>query len=151
MRQANTRQGFQLVFGPYPAHGVVGIAEQEQLDPVLRDSPLERVEIDRITAIFVHKRGIHHLAPVVLHHTAERVIHRLLDQHRIAWFRECPHRSCKGEHDAGGQHEAFLRSAPAVTRRKPGIHGIVVRIPFDGVAEDAMLRTFGKRIRHFTG
>ena len=151
MGQANAHQGFQLFGGPHPTHGVVGIAQQEQLDLVFNDRPLESFEVDRVGPVLVHERRIHHLAPIILHHTAEGVIDRLLDQHRIARVGEGPHRSRQGEHDSRGQNEALFRRAPTVTGGKPVIHRIVIGVAFNGVAENTMRNALGKRIGHLAG
>ena len=86
--QADVADAPQLIFGPRAPHGIVRIAQDEQLRARFLQLALEALVVHGVAPAIVKQRACDHLAAVVLDHHAKRVVHGRLDDHSIARLRE---------------------------------------------------------------
>ena len=112
--QTDAAQPFQLFSRPHPATGIVGIAEQQQLDLFLRDLPLQLLKIHLVVAIPDVQCMGHQPPPGLFHTAGERAVHRTQDHHRVAGSRQRLHRSKQGKHHTGRAHQPLRPQLTAV-------------------------------------
>ena len=143
--QADVANAAQLVFGPRASHGIVRVAQDEQLRTRFLQLALEALVVHCVAPTLVKQGARDHLAAVILDHHAERVVHRRLDDHGITRLRERGHSHGQGKHHAGGHDEPLALRAPAVTALKPPLHRLVVSVGCHRVAEHAVRRALRQR------
>ncbi len=129
----------KLLQCPYPAHRVVGTAKDEQLYLLLHDFLLKVLKVNAVASIPVNQRIFDYQPVIIPNHTKKRIIHRRLDQHRIAGLGQSTHRHGKSKHHAGGLYQPLRLGLPAEPPGKPGRNGgIIVRF-YITVTENTML------------
>ena len=140
---ADIPQAPQLFPRPDTAYGVVGAAQQVQLDVVVHDFPFHVVEIDFVPAV-PQDQVAGYAAPVVREDVlAEGVVDRLVDQDRVAGVRKGADRGGQGEDDAWRLDEPGRVEVPAVLRPEPVFQDGAVpgrvgfAVPVDGMFEAA--------------
>ena len=143
--QADVANAPQLVFGPRAPHGIVRVAQDEQLRTRFLQLALEALVVHGVAPALVKQGARDHFTAVVLDHHAERVVHRRLDDHGIARLRERSHGHGQGKHHAGGHDEPLARGPPAVTALEPPLHRLVVSVGCHRVAEHAVRRALRQR------
>ena len=136
--QADVADAPQLVFGPRAPHGIVRVAQDEQLRARFLQLALEALVVHGVASAVVEQRACDHLATVVLDHHAKRVVHGRLNDHGIARLRERGHGHGQGKHHAGGHDEPLALRAPAVTALEPPLHRLIVSVGRHRVAEHAV-------------
>ena len=129
----------QLFGSPHPAHGVVGVAEDEE--SAAPGFFLKVREVHGVIASVIPlQRADHQLTAGVQHHVGEGMVHRLLNEDLVAGLckhgQDHPHAG----HHAGGERHLFHIGLPAVALFLPAGNGLKVFGRPPGVAENALVR-----------
>ena len=104
----------------------MGAAQQEDFYVVIYDFLLEISEVDGIFSIFIMELVIDELPAVVFDYFPERIVHRLLDQHRISRFRERLHPGSQAIDHPTAQGHPFRLDVVAVMDGEPPVQGGIV-------------------------
>ena len=135
---ADTAHGFQLLLRPGPAHGVVGVAEDEQFHAV--DLGLEVLQVHGVVPGLVPLQGADHHGPSrVLNDVGKGVVHWLLDDNLVPGLGEHGQDHPHAGHHAGGEGHLLQVWLPAVARLLPPGHGLKILGGPPGIAEDALI------------
>ena len=141
----------QLLRRPDPAHRVVRAAQQEKLDLLLRDLPLQIVKVDGVAAVLIDHLALHHLAVVVSNDGVEGVVDRTLDQNGVSRPGSRPNGRSQGKDHAGGLDQPLGPGFPAEAAGEPADDRLVIVGFGIGVAEDAVGDAFLQRLQHAGG
>ena len=143
----------QFFAAPHAPHGVVGAAQQEQFYIILNDLTLKIRKINFIMpgCFIQYQIAGNQLAAIIRNDLAERIVHRLLDEHGVPRLGAGLDRYRDGKHHAGRFLQPCGLHLPAVMCGHPLLHGgkvVVVRL---GVAVNCMLCLTDERILDIRG
>ena len=119
MFMADTGNRFQFFPGPDPSCRIVGTAHQEQFHLIRYDFLFKIRKVNFIVPVLQDQIAAHPAAAVIQNHFAERIIHRLLDQHGIAWIRERFDRHGQRKHHARRLQKPILLYLPVMLFPEP--------------------------------
>ena len=130
----------QFFPAPHAAHRVVGAAQQKQLDMVFNNFTLKIRKVDSIMSggFVQHQVTGDQPASVIHDDLAERIVHRLLDEHRVPGLGAGLDRHRNGKHDARRLLQPVGLYLPAVVGSKPLLHGLKVGGVRLGIAVNCM-------------
>ena len=130
----------QLLGGPYPAGGVVGIAEEEEADVAGTDGFLKGLEVDCAgLGLGVPGQGeVHEGAVGIADAAEEAVVGGGEGQHGIALAAETLEDGADGGDDTAGVLDPLAGEVPVVTGAVPPTNGIVEAVGHEAVAVDGV-------------
>ena len=135
---ADITHGLQFFRGPDPAHGVVGVAEDEVLGVL--GLLLKVGVVHGVIAVFIPLQGTDHQLPAgVVHHVGEGMVYRLLNEDLVAGLGEHGQNHPHTGHHAGGEGHLLHLRPPAVALFLPGGDGLEILGGPPGVAEDTLV------------
>ena len=81
----------KLRLSPYTPYRIVRAAQYEKLHIFVNYLPLKILKVNAVLPILIYKPVVHKLPPVEHDCLRKRIVHRLLDEHTVTLFCECPH------------------------------------------------------------
>ena len=81
----------KLRLSPYTPYRIVWAAQYKKLHFFVNYLPLKILKVNAVLPILIYKPVVHKLPPVEHNCLRKRIVHRLLDEHTITLFCECPH------------------------------------------------------------
>lgn len=128
----------QLLAGPDPAEWVVRAAEQVRADAVIAERPVERLEVQVVTAAGTpQQRRLDDMAPGEADPEEERRVHRGVDDNPRPWRRDRhDHLGDTSHHVGDGEDPGRIRrpSQPVGGERGEGLAQFAL-VPVAGVAD----------------
>ena len=142
--------GHLLQFFPCPdaSGGIMGIAQEHQLDGGIGRFPFQILRIQRISAVLIFQRAGFRNASVIADGGKKAIIHRRLHQHLVSGNRQGPYDGRqRGNHPRGINHP-FRINLPAVAAFKPVHDRLIIGIRNPRIPENAVFGPFPNGFRH---
>lgn len=127
------------------------IAQNKKLHLILHDFLLKILKINGISILFIAHQIRAYPFPVILHNgTAERIIHRLVNQHRVARLRHRPDGIRDSHAHTRRLHMPLRPHLPVMVPLHPSCHGLekAVAVLGIGIAVDVVVCQLDKRVLH---
>ena len=130
----------EFLAGPYPAHGIVGIAEQHRRRAAVRSQRLELLEVHLEAPVPAQERIDRLAAAVVSHRREECIVAGRLHDHAVPRTRKSLDRGGIGRNHARGRDHLLARNAlPAMPAGEPRSDRIEIILRHQLIAENAVL------------
>ena len=148
MLAADLQHLLELVFGPDPAHRIVGGGHDEQPHIVLHHLAFKVGEVDAVAAVVVDERAFDEAAFGVGHRVMEGVVDRGLQQHRVAGLGEDGDQPVQAADDAGAEADPFPLDLVAVVALLPADEVVEVGVRGAIIAERARIHVIVQGFTH---
>ena len=150
--KADLADAHKLLFAPYPAGGVMGVAQKVQghrgvLCLLFKISP-----IHLIPAVFTHKAAVHRGAAIFFDGVVKGVVGRGIQQNAVGRPGEHAHGHLQRRHHARAEQAQGGVCLPAVPVRHPsGQRRKILRVQDHAVAQDAPVKPGFHGVQHGLG